>query len=71
MSAYAFEECVKDGMIRLPAALSGLSGDKVHVIVWKDEKTAEGKDNDIFDELMAEPLPAAEFLRRDEIYNDR
>jgi hypothetical protein len=71
MSAYAFEECVKDGMIRLPAALSVLSGDKVHVIVWKDEKAVDGKDDDIFDELMAQPLPAREFLGRDEIYNDR
>jgi len=71
MSTAAFQQTVRDGIIRLPAESQTTFEGTVNVLVWKDDAPADGTGPDIFDELFEHPLPAFSPLTRDEIYADR
>jgi len=72
MNTIAFEASVMDGRIRLPDSAPVHNGEKVHVIVWKDnEASKRQRSPDIFDRHLVAPLKPFKPLRRDDIYTDR
>ena len=71
MSTAAFQQTISDGMIRLPADAQSKFAGTVNVIVWQEDTPALGTEQDIFDELFENPLPAFTPLTRDEIYEGR
>ncbi len=71
MSTAAFQQTIRDGIIRLPAEAQTMFAGTVNVLVWQDDMPAHATDCDIFDELCENPLPAFTPLTRDEIYEGR
>jgi hypothetical protein len=71
MNTAAFQQTIRDGIIRLPAESQTLFEGTVNVLVWQDDASADGTGHDIFDELFENPIPAFIPLTRDEIYGDR
>ena len=71
MKTAAFQQTIRDGTIRLPVETQTMFEGTVNVLVWQDDTPAAGSDQDIFDELFENSLPAFTPLTRDEIYGDR